>query len=128
MSTTHPPEHPSERELALKEITSLAQQMKEANLHPYSQSAFRRDRIIGWAILAVIIASLGGLIWWNLLRAQDLRDNLYNSCIQSNRERISQQQVYRDVAALTEEGPIKVRLLQAANGLTPRDCEALYQK
>lgn len=125
MSTTTP-EGPSDRELALHEIKSLADQMRQSNLHVYSKDAWRRDRTIGWALTVIILAGLCWAMFYQYASAQDLRRSLYRSCSDANVRTVAQRDFYTEIAAASDNEKFKAMLVRTIDKLEPVDCSARY--
>lgn len=115
----------TDRTLALHEIKSLTDQMRAANLHTFTVLS-RRDRLLGWFLTVLFVASLGWVVVGNYLSAQDLRKSLYTACLANNDTNRTSSLIYSDIAGLTSDPQIKARLILAAVSVKPIDCKTTY--
>lgn len=126
MSKTPEEPLPQDRELALHEINSLIAQLRAANIHTYSTQAFRRDRILGWFFLVLIIGSIAAGVFYQYASSQSLRQSLYQSCQNSNAKDADTRTLYMAIAGSAQSDQVRATLTTAAANLKPRDCAGLY--
>ena len=117
---------PNDRELALHEIKSLAEQMRSANLHVYTKPAWRRDRLIGWFLTVLIISGLGWGLFYQYASAEDLRASLYQSCRDANARNQATRDLYDEIARGTKSPEFKLLLAKTSARLEPVDCQTRY--
>ena len=119
-------ELPNDRTLALHEIHSLTEQLRNANLHVYTAPDWRRDRIIGWILTVVILVGLGWAVFYNYVSSQDLRHSLYQSCLDANARNAAQHDLYIEVGRLSKDPKFVTLLGQTSAKLSPVDCAGRY--
>lgn len=119
-------ELPNDRELALHEMRSITEQMRNASLYPYSRKAFRRDRIIGWVILTIIISVIGWLTFNQVVSTAELCRNLYETCVQNNAKEQQRANLYRTLANRTDDPEIATILSEEARRTVTRNCASKY--
>lgn len=120
------PTLPNDRQLALHEIRSLAEQMRQANLHVYTKPAWRRDRLIGWFLTVLILTGLGWGLFYQYASAQDLRESLYQACLDSNSRNQATRDLYDEIGKGTSSPEFKVLLAKTSARLEPIDCRSRY--
>jgi len=143
MTTTHIPEFPSDRDLTLAEIQSLADTLRrKSDMHVYTKEAFRRDRTIGWMILVAIVSFMGWITWSSLSAQAHFEHQVAVACHDRNEQTQALHDLYLSLTASAKKalaeadpkGPLadpKVRaanltnmalLDNAAKTLKPLDC------
>jgi hypothetical protein len=120
-----PPE--TDRSLALHEIVSLADTIRaQQTMHIYTKEAFRRDRIIGWAMTVIVFSLLGWVLFYQFVSVQDLRQRTYQACEQRNVQSAQQRALYDDLGAqLPPNSKMAKIITQSAKTIHLVDCTPL---
>lgn len=120
---------PQDRQLALHEINSILVELKRKEQESYviTRAAWYRDRIIGWIIFAILGSGLAYLFFVQYEAAQDLRQTLYQTCIENNERSAAQKNLYLKLATYASEpSPVRDELIRAAELIENRDCRSAY--
>ena len=114
------------RPLQMHEVRSLVDQLRQANLHVYTKQAWRRDRTLGWILTFAILAAIGWMVWYNYQSTQDLRENIYQSCMTANDRVQAERTLFATVASETKDQSFKTLLLGTSSQLNTADCAGKY--
>lgn len=118
-------ELPADRTLALHEINSIADTLRNQNLHVYTAAAFRRDRILGWLILCVILATLAWAIFYQYVSVNDLKHASYGACTDRNQSIVEQRRLYRELAAEVPDTRTSQLIAASASQMVEINCEKI---
>jgi len=122
--TTHIPEFPSDRDLTLAEIQSLADTLRrKSDLHVYTKEAFRRDRTLGWLILITIVSFMGWITWSSLSSQAHFEREVVSACQDRNQQTKALHDLYLNLtnnaktalAQADPKGPLADPKIRAAN-------------